>query len=94
MRVIRGEYCIPQHKLLLCVLDQRGQVRNKREPFTRTFRVWKPKEAENRNAFQNKMQDKAAMREDVSDVDTIWCSLSKCLLEVTDEVCGRTKGLQ
>ncbi len=33
------------------------------------------------------MQDKAAMREDEGDVDTIWCSLRKCLLEVTDEVC-------
>ncbi len=34
------------------------------------------------------------MREDEGDVDTIFCSLRKCLLEVTDEVCGRMKGPQ
>ena len=94
VNVIRGESCIPQHKMLLCVLDLCGQVRNKREPFTSRLRVWKLKEEEIRDAFLNKMQDKAAMREDEGDVDTIWCSLRKCLLEVTEEVCGRTKGPQ
>src|SRR5664279_1747437 len=35
VNVIQGEACIPQHKLLLCVLDLNGQVRNKKEPFMR-----------------------------------------------------------
>ena len=43
-----------------------------------------------RDVFQLKMQDRAAMREDEGNVDTIWCSLKECLLGVTEEVCGST----
>src|SRR5664279_4742913 len=94
VNVIQGEACIMQHKLLLCVLDLSGQVRNKKEPFMSRYRVWKLKEAEIRDVFQLKMQDSATMRGDEGNVDTIWSSLKECLLGVTDEVCGRTKGKQ
>src|SRR5664279_2367073 len=94
VNVIQGEAWVPQHKLLLCVLDLSGQVRNKKGPFMSRCRVWKLKEAEIRDVFQFKMQDRVAMREDEGNVDTIWCSLKECLLGVTDEVCGRTKGKQ
>ena len=94
VNVIQGEAWVPQHKLLLCVLDLSGRVRNKKEPFMSRCRVWKLKEAEIRDVFQLKMQDRAAMREDEGNVDTIWGSLKECLLGVTDEVCGRTKGKQ
>src|SRR5664279_3040137 len=57
-------------------------------------RVWKLKEAEIRDVFQLKMQDRAAMREDEGNVNTIWCSLKECLVGVTYEVSGRTKGKQ
>jgi hypothetical protein len=94
VNVIQGEACFPQHKLLLCVLDMCGEVNKKRrEPFTSRCKVWKLKELEIRSDFQQRIHDKAIERED-GDVDFIWCSLRECLLEVADEVCGKTKGNQ
>jgi hypothetical protein len=65
----------------------------RREPFTSRCKVWKLKELEIRSDFQQRIRDKAIERED-GDVDFIWCSLRECLLEVADEVCGKTKGNQ
>ena len=94
MNVIQGESCITQHKLLLCVLDLgEGFEKKRREPFLSRCKVWRLKEEEIRTVFQQKMQDKAVMRED-GDVNVIWGSLRQCLLEVADEVCGKTKGNQ
>lgn len=54
-------------------------------------RVWKLKEEELRRNFEGKIQVKADLRGD-EDVESMWMMLTESLLEVADEVCGRTKG--
>src|SRR5271163_4445121 len=94
--VIRGESCITQHKLLVCVLDWGRNVRKKREVFVSRCKVWKLKEVEIRNRFQQGVLSRAATRKDEEgvDVDVLWGGLKDCLLDVAEEVCGKTKGPQ
>jgi hypothetical protein len=91
VRVIQSEACIPQHKLLICEMKLRGRLEKKREVFVSKCRVWKLKDEELRRDFQEKIQVKADLRGD-GDVESMWKLLKDSLLEVADEVCGRTKG--
>ena len=70
-----------------------GSKKERREPFTRRCKVWKLKEPKICTDFQQRIHDKVIERDD-GDVDVIWGSLRECLLEVADEVCGKTKGNQ
>ena len=51
------------------------------------------KEFDIQNRFLEKVQASETNRE-VEDLKNIWTGLKDCLLQVTEEVCGRTKGLQ
>ena len=68
-------------------------VKRKREVFVSRCKVWRLKEAEIREAFRAKVEERLAIRVDGNANET-WSGLTDCLLEVTDEVCGRTKGNQ
>ena len=49
-------------------------------------RIWKLKENEVPKHFEKKIEARK--------VESLWKNIKKCLLEVSDEVCGRTKGPQ
>ena len=89
--VIQCEACIPQHKLMICVMKLKENVRKRREVFVSKCRVWKLKEADVHRNFQEKINAKADA-EFEGDVENLWTKLKERLLEVADEVCGRTKG--
>ena len=89
--VIQCEACIPQHKLMICVVKLKENVRKRREVFVSKCRVWKLKEADVHRNFQEKINAKAD-EELEDDVENLWKKLKERLLEVADEVCGRTKG--
>jgi hypothetical protein len=95
VKVIAGEACIPQHKLLVCVLELSECVRKKKVVFVERCKVWKlKKEPETRGAFMEKLHARVEVhRERSSDIEIVWKDLRDCLLEVADEVCGRTKGI-
>jgi hypothetical protein len=91
--VLQCEPSLQQHKLLVCMMELKEHVKRKREVFVSRCKVWKLKEAEIREAFRTRVEERSAMRVD-GNVDATWGSLRDCLLEVADEVCGRTKGNQ
>ena len=89
--VIQSEACIKQHKLMISVILLDDQVKKKKEVFESKCRVWKLKEEEIHMKFKEKFQSKAESR--VADnVESLWKTLKDSLLNVADEVCGRTKG--
>jgi hypothetical protein len=95
VNVVQGEPCILQHKLLIGVMVLRESLKKKKEVYVSRCKVWKLKEADIRETYNERMRDKAAVRvEGEGDVDMLWAGLRNCLLEVADEVCGMTKGHQ
>ena len=91
--VMQGEPSLQQHKLLVCMLVLKEQASFKRAAFVSRCRVWKLKEAGIREAFRKRVEGKMAGRSD-GDVNVVWGGLRDCLLDVADEVCGRTSGKQ
>ena len=90
VKVIVNEPSIPQHKLLICVLDWRDRTKKRRDAFVGKLKVWKLKEGEIRREFKEKVEKKEAVRNEIS-VEGIWNDLKTCMLEVTEEVCGKAK---
>jgi len=96
--VIQGESSLQQHKLLvgklqLCEYSQR----KRKEVFTPRSKVWRLKEPDFQQAFQDRVKERLANgpeTEGVCDVEMVWSSLKECLLDVAEEVCGKTKGRQ
>jgi len=91
LNVIGYEECIPQHKLLVCVLVVKDQIRRCREKNVSRCRIWRLREASLRDRYMEEVQSKLAVK-DVDDVEGMWSKLKGSLLESADTVCGRTKG--
>lgn len=91
MKVIPGEACLLQHKLLVCVLNLKTWVSRRKKVFVSRRRVWRLKEAGNKQAFEDMIAAKAAVRSK-GDVNHLWNGLKTSLLDATEVVCGRTKG--
>jgi len=91
--VVRGECCLPQHKLLLCVVDWVDLVKKKGEVFVSRTRVWRLKKAEVREAMQRGVQA-GELRRDDGDLNVQWGSFRDCVLDVAEKVCGKTRGRQ
>ena len=54
-------------------------------------RVWKLKDVGVKRQFEEKVHAKAVARTK-GDAESMWNELKDCLLEVSEETCGRTKG--
>jgi hypothetical protein len=94
--VIQGEPCLLQHKLLVCMLadeDIRHRTK-KKKVFVSRCRVWRLNDDKTRQTFKLKFEERLHATPEDMNVETAWCSMRNCLLEVADEVCGRTKGGQ
>jgi hypothetical protein len=91
VNVIQSEECIPQHKLLVCVMKVTEKFRVKQKSFVSKCKVWKLKQPEVRETFCAKLKLKAEERVN-GEVESVWSGLRDGVLEVADAVCGRTKG--
>ena len=65
----------------------------RRETIVSKCKVWKLTDEHKRVEFQTKMMAREADRVDL-DVESMWQDFKKCLSEVAEEVCGKTKGPQ
>jgi hypothetical protein len=90
-KVIPGESVFLQHRLVVCVLEVQECIRQRKQVFVSRCKVWRLKEDGVRRRFGEQVEASAAGRKD-SDVEGVWKGLKTCLLEVADDVCGRTKG--
>ena len=91
VKVIPGEACLSQHRLMICILDLCHKVRMVKQTFVSQCKVWKLKDANVQTVFREKVQTRAAERMD-GDAELVWRELKDCMLEVADEVCGRSIG--
>jgi hypothetical protein len=92
VKVIRSEPCIPQHKLMICVMRLKESVRRKKAVFVSKSRIWRLKEEDKQKSFCAMVHDSASGRSKDDDVESTWKKLKDCLLAASDDVCGRTKG--
>jgi hypothetical protein len=90
-KVIPGEPELLQHRLVACVLDVQECVKPKKQQFVGRCKVWRLKDADVRKRFVEQVEGRAAGRSE-DDVESVWKGLKSCLLEVSDDVCGRSKG--
>ena len=73
VKVIRNEPCLTQHKLMVCKLVLREQMRRKKEKFVSKCKTWKLKEIEVRREFMEKVQVRVALRGQVEgSVEGVW----------------------
>ena len=93
VKVIPGEPCIQQHRLVVAVVKLSEHVKRKRQAFSSRCRVWKLKDAGTQSQFRELVEAGAAGRCE-SNVEGVWNGLKSCLLESAETVCGRTKGPQ
>jgi hypothetical protein len=89
--VVPGEACLTQHKLIASRIKLNEVVKKRKEGFVSKCRVWKLKDAGVKSQFEEKVHAKAVARIK-GDAESMWNELKDCLLEVSEETCGRTKG--
>ena len=91
VKVIAGEECAPQHKL---VINIKSMIERKR-PFVPRRKIWKLKDSEISDSFYTHFTqnlDKIDEADRNGNVESKWATLKDCLLEASDSVCGWTKG--
>ena len=96
VKVIPGEECAKQHRLLVC--DFRVHIpRQKQRKFVPRLRTWKlrdpTKSSEFSEAFRRKIEQVDEHNEPPS-VESAWSVLKNTLLETASEVCGFTRNHQ
>src|SRR5271156_2730700 len=92
-KVIPGESVFLQHRLVVCVMEVQECIRQRKQMFVSWCKVWRLREEGVRRWFGEQVEASAAGRKDSdSDVEGVWNGLKTCLLEVAEDVCGRTKG--
>ena len=94
VKVIPGEECIQQHRLLVCILEMKEQRRKCKEKQVSRCRIWRLKDANVQSQFQADVEQKLAEKSDVriEGVEGVWSKFKNVLLEAADKACGRTKG--
>ena len=92
VKVIPGKEVALQHQLLVC--DMRIDVPPKSKcKFTPCLKVWKLKDPQTSNHFQEVFNLHVSTSADVADgaTEDIWNNIKTGLLKTTEEVCGTTR---
>ena len=88
VKVISGE----EYQLFVCdiMIDVPPKSKHK---FTRSLKVWKLKDPQTNNLFQEVFNSQVSVSTGVADADTedIWNNIKTGLLKTTEEVCGIKK---
>ena len=79
VKVITGEACTLQHRLLVSVVHLGAKTKKKRKEFVSRQKVWYQKEPDVQRYFVEKVQANESNR-DAEDMENIWTGLEDCLL--------------
>ena len=85
-KVIPGEACLTQHRLV-CAAFQFLESKKKKLKEMRKIKIWKLKDRETRDVFQERLKEKIA-----SSGDGEGKTLKKTFLSAGGEICGITSG--
>jgi hypothetical protein len=93
MKVIPGESCVEQHRLLVGVFkdveDVKVKIKHKRK-----LRVWKLKNDNEQKQFQEYIRREREKLDNESDMEMKWRCLKSAMVGATEEICGWTRGVR
>ena len=93
VKVIGGEECTTQHKLLVADLEiYSSSLFSKPRVIPPRLKLWKLKEPEVLNLYRNIVCESAQAFEYPKDPDSAWTEIKSCLLAASDSACGWTSG--
>lgn len=92
VKVIPGEPCLTQHRLLVGVVKLQPATKKEKISLSKC-RVWKLREPDMKRKFQEIVQKKWGLGVG-GGVDGVWSGIRDSLREAAEEVCGRTKGMR
>jgi hypothetical protein len=93
VKVIPGEACLTQHKLMICTLIVSEQAKTVKSIFVSRCKVWRLKDEATQKRFRDAVQVREGVRDKAEEtVESVWGEFKECLLEVANDVCGRTRG--
>ena len=75
VKVIPGEPCVLQHRLMVAVVELQAHVKPKRQVFSSRCRVWKLKDAGSRSHFRELVEARAVGRCE-GNVEGVWNGLN------------------
>ena len=85
-KVIPGEECLTQHRLLCADMTIKDLKRPKTRKGEKRIKVWKLKDPEKKRVFQEKLNNR------ITEAEGDWKRYREIVMEVAEEVCGRTTG--
>ena len=90
IKVIAGEECVTQHRLLVCDLTLKFAPPRHR-PYIPKLRLWKLREQEHCTSFSSCVGNILDSSDPSTSVEDLWTLLKSSLLDSAEKVCGRTK---
>ena len=97
VKVIGNEEYVTHHKVLVCKINLRTQIRKQHKPPPKRH-VWKLQKPEVQEKYEKAVEGSitsATLLFDPdleADVESIWTEIKSCLINACDSVCGWTKG--
>ncbi len=85
-KVIPGEECLIQHRLLSCDLVNKNMMMPKSQKGEKKVKLWKLKNEQRRKEFEERLQENTA------GATAGWTGLSNAVTETSREVCGESRG--
>lgn len=90
IKVIAGEECATQHRLLVCDLLLQYQP-PRRHPYTPKLRTWKLRDPLHKSQFSKALDAKLSNTTKTVSMEDAWSLLKSSLQQATEQVCGWTK---
>jgi hypothetical protein len=94
VKVIPGEECLTQHRLLVGCVSLGESLKGNPKPgkCNKRLRVWRLKDKVNKSQFQEQLLMTSGMDHDDRSADEMWNEMKGSLLRATEEVCRKTSG--
>ena len=89
VKAIAGEEVVRQHKLVVCDMKMKP-VKKQKVKWESKIKLWKLKDKEVKEKYEQKLKE-SNMNED-ADVNKKWENMKGTMINVAEEVCGKTKG--
>ena len=91
VKVIPGEACAPQHRLLVCDLRVNPPPPQQKRKFTPRLRTWRLRDPATASRFHEAVRERLGTDIDCPSVESAWSNLKTSLLDATKEVCGLSR---
>ncbi len=85
-KVIPGEECLTQHRLLCCDFKIKYMIMPKIQKGEKEIKMWKLKNEQRGKQFEERLQ------ENITGATVGWTGLSNAVMETAREVCGKSRG--